>query len=356
MLLSDVMDELAARLDVIDGLRVHAFPADNVNVPQAVVTYPETLTFDETYGRGSDRLTIPVVVLVGKASDRASRDQLAAYADGSGVKSIKSAIESASYLNLASGTAKATTPDHADFATNVVDARILVAPADWTPSGFGMHLFGQENNAPIGSQDKAWTLSVHPDGIPRMAIYPDGTDNSIIGLDAGVATGFTDGTKHWLRSRFIGDLFNLGTTRVWDYFTAEYDGTLTPTWTQLGTQRLESGAVTIHNSAQPLQINGPIFPTTGKVWYAELRNAADVIVANPDFRGLPVGTTSFKDSTGKVWTLGGTAAVVSDPEASPTYTSFDSARVTGVEFDVLSVAGVEHVAATFSIDVFGNGA
>ena len=38
MNLADVMDELAARIDTIEGLRVHAFPPDNVAVPAAVVT------------------------------------------------------------------------------------------------------------------------------------------------------------------------------------------------------------------------------------------------------------------------------------------------------------------------------
>lgn len=97
MNLGDVMDEIGDRLDAIGGLRVYRYPPDNVAPPAAVVTYPETYTYDETYGRGMDRFTVPVIVMVGKVSDRASRDQLGVYLDGSGDKSIKAVVESGTY-------------------------------------------------------------------------------------------------------------------------------------------------------------------------------------------------------------------------------------------------------------------
>lgn len=93
MNLSDVMDEVANRLGAIQGLRVFAYPAESVHPPAAVVLYPETVTFDETYGRGMDRLTLPVLVVVGTPTDRSSRDRLAQYCDGSGPASVKAAVE-----------------------------------------------------------------------------------------------------------------------------------------------------------------------------------------------------------------------------------------------------------------------
>lgn len=93
MILRDVMKQVAQRLDTIGGLRVFDYPPDRVTPPAAVVSYPDELTFDATYGRGMDRLTLPVVVVVGKASDRASRDQLSAYCDGTGSRSIKAVVE-----------------------------------------------------------------------------------------------------------------------------------------------------------------------------------------------------------------------------------------------------------------------
>lgn len=94
--LAAVMDALAARLGTIAGLRVHAYPPTSLTPPAAVVSYPDTYDYDETYGRGSDRMTLPVVVVVGKVSDRSARDQLGAYLNGSGDRSVKAVLESES--------------------------------------------------------------------------------------------------------------------------------------------------------------------------------------------------------------------------------------------------------------------
>lgn len=95
--LAAVMDQLGVALETVSGLRVAPYWADRVNPPQAVVGWPDPLTYDETYGRGSDSCVVPVTVLVGKVDARTSRDALAKYADGSGVHSIKAALESAAY-------------------------------------------------------------------------------------------------------------------------------------------------------------------------------------------------------------------------------------------------------------------
>lgn len=97
MILNDVMDQLAGQLESIEGLRVHAFPATSVVSPAAVVLYPRAYTFDETYGRGADRLTLPLAVLVGRVTERTTRDILSAYLDGSGPSSIKRVVESGLY-------------------------------------------------------------------------------------------------------------------------------------------------------------------------------------------------------------------------------------------------------------------
>ncbi len=97
MNLADVMQALADRLDTISGLRVFGYPPNKITPPAVVVTYPETYTFDAAYLRGMDRLEVPVVVLVGKVSDRASRGTLGAYCDGSGASSVKAILESGTY-------------------------------------------------------------------------------------------------------------------------------------------------------------------------------------------------------------------------------------------------------------------
>jgi hypothetical protein len=97
--LEDVMDEVAARLATIEGLRVFAYPTDSVAPPAAVVSFPENITFDETYGRGMDRMTLPVVVAVGKPYARSTRPLLAAYCNGSGPASVKAALEAGDYAS-----------------------------------------------------------------------------------------------------------------------------------------------------------------------------------------------------------------------------------------------------------------
>ena len=97
MNLADVMDQVGERADTIAGLRVFRYPPPKLTPPGAWVDYPDTVEFDQTYGRGLDRMTLPFVVVVGKVSDRAAQNQLGAYCDGDGEKSIKAVLESGSY-------------------------------------------------------------------------------------------------------------------------------------------------------------------------------------------------------------------------------------------------------------------
>lgn len=90
------MDALGTALGTVTGLRVFDFPPKSAHPPFAFVDMPDSIEFDASMVRGSDRLTINVVVCVGDAVDRVTRDKIAAYAAGSGSGSIKAAIESSS--------------------------------------------------------------------------------------------------------------------------------------------------------------------------------------------------------------------------------------------------------------------
>lgn len=92
-----VMDQVAAALDTIVGLRVFAYGAKSLPPPAAMVGWPDPYTYDSTMGRGSDSLTLPVYVVVGNVSAKTARDRLGAYADGSGTKSVKVAVEAFTY-------------------------------------------------------------------------------------------------------------------------------------------------------------------------------------------------------------------------------------------------------------------
>jgi hypothetical protein len=94
MILSDVMDDVARRLETIEGLRAYEYPADKVDIPAAVVSYPGDYPVHGTYQRGGVRITLPVVAVVGRASDRAARDLLSVYVDGDGPSSFTRVLES----------------------------------------------------------------------------------------------------------------------------------------------------------------------------------------------------------------------------------------------------------------------
>lgn len=94
MKLDAVMDEVAAALGEISGLNVFAYPPGSLTPPAGYVSYPQSIDFDEAYGRGEDRFTdLPMVLLAGKVSDRAARDVVAAWAAGDGPKSVKARME-----------------------------------------------------------------------------------------------------------------------------------------------------------------------------------------------------------------------------------------------------------------------
>lgn len=86
--LNTVMDALGTALGSVTNLRVYDYQADAIAVPAAVVGLPDELTYDNTMARGTDAATFPVHLMVGKVSDRAARDKLAGYCDGTGAASV----------------------------------------------------------------------------------------------------------------------------------------------------------------------------------------------------------------------------------------------------------------------------
>lgn len=101
MNLATVMEQVGTQIATIGGLNVFDFPPDTLSPPTAWVGYPEDYTYDETYGRGWDRINnLPVIVVVGRVSDHSAKDQIGAYANGSGASSIKSVLESGNYTEF----------------------------------------------------------------------------------------------------------------------------------------------------------------------------------------------------------------------------------------------------------------
>lgn len=116
------MDAIGVRLATIPGLRVYDHPADTVAPPAAIVSLPEIVEYDSVAGRGADRTSLTITVIVGRVSDRAARDQLAAFISGTGPSSIKTAVEAgASDLDGVAHTIRATTATVQIVTINAID-------------------------------------------------------------------------------------------------------------------------------------------------------------------------------------------------------------------------------------------
>lgn len=99
MELDEVMEAVADRLGQIDRIagRVFAYPPLKVEAPAGIVSYPDAIEFDATYGRGVDMMRgLEVTIVEGKISDRDARDRMAPYVAGSGTGSVKAVLEAAS--------------------------------------------------------------------------------------------------------------------------------------------------------------------------------------------------------------------------------------------------------------------
>lgn len=90
-----VMDQIGVALATITGMRVFDFPPKSAQPPFAFVDMPERVDFDLSMQRGTDRVTFTVVVAVADVVDRAARDAICAYAEGSGATSIKAVLDAA---------------------------------------------------------------------------------------------------------------------------------------------------------------------------------------------------------------------------------------------------------------------
>jgi hypothetical protein len=92
--LTSVQDEMAVRLETIEGLRVPARGSGKVVPPAAVFLLPEEIIFDTSYRRGADGWVQEITVLVGKRDEASAWKTLHEFVAGAGPRSIKAALDS----------------------------------------------------------------------------------------------------------------------------------------------------------------------------------------------------------------------------------------------------------------------
>ncbi|UBU11606.1 hypothetical protein [Nonomuraea gerenzanensis] len=95
--LAQLREGLAVRLRTIPVLTVHPQVPESITPPVAVITPgfegEPCIRFDSTMARGADDFLFTVTLLVSMADDRSGQEELDAYLDGTGDRSIKAVIE-----------------------------------------------------------------------------------------------------------------------------------------------------------------------------------------------------------------------------------------------------------------------
>ena len=245
----------------------------------------------------------------------------------------------------------ASTPDSLVISiTGDIDFRCNVALNDWTPAANGG--IARHWNA-TGSQ-RAWDFRVNTAGTLTMVSTADGTTQRV--ATSTSATGFTDGTAHWLRFTREASTGNV------QFYTADDN----VNWAQLGSN-VSTTAGSIFNSDQPLIMgvsgSGGDFQMIGNMYYSELRDGINgTIVAQFNSNDAVATDTSFiSELTGETWTLQGNAVMVGNTNVSDiSALGYDHSLINTTEltivdnvrcFDVSTTGGVNKISSTHT---FGN--
>jgi len=219
--------------------------------------------------------------------------------------SFNRAYPSAGALEL-TGTAgsNASTPDHASLdLTTDLDIRVD-ATTTWVGTQRGLMA-----KWVVSGNQRSYLLTIETTGRLRFWRTTDGTMGTQTASNSTVAVPVTEGR---LAVRATLDADNGAGGHTVTFYTA---ATLNDTWVQLGSPVVTAGTVTNFSGTAPLEVgswsNGNSGLFTGQIHAAQLRSSiGGVIVANPDFSAQAAGTMMFVDSTGKTWTVGPSASII----------------------------------------------
>lgn len=221
------------------------------------------------------------------------------------------ATGAASYNGLVldgSSGAWASTPDIAAWtAAGVLRWVARIRASDYTRAADQV-IIGQYVNT--GNQ-RAHLFAVTTAGALRLDISSNGTTNAF--TQASSAPAFVDGTAYW-----VGVEYNTATGALTYYKAADAEAqpALWAGFTQISTHTVAAAAPFASTGA--LGIGAIDAGVTARFFGSIIRAQFiddGVTIANPDFsaNGSPLavtGASTYTDSTGKVWTLGGTASIL----------------------------------------------
>jgi Leucine-rich repeat (LRR) protein len=117
---------------------------------------------------------------------------------------------------------------------------------------------------------RSYALDLDTTGKLAFISSSGGTSGTSANTPSSVATGFTDGTGHWVRATWRNS-----DNRVQFFTSNDASSTTSPTWTQLGTDQSWSSTA-IFDSTAKLEVGsrntGTGQPFAGLVYRAQVRN------------------------------------------------------------------------------------
>lgn len=229
---------------------------------------------------------------------------------------LRISVDGAQPALLLDGAGWASTPDHASFDVTDVDLRIRCQPDAWASGTVwtnGARTFTNVQYliakwVTAGNQ-RSVALSVAGAGWPSIAWSADGTlanggnrwFSELVAAQRPIWLGVTVDTDDGAGNNVVS---------LWrsDDVTPPADIT---TWDLLETATT-AGTTSVFGGSGEVQIGAiaGALPFRGRVFAAEIRSSINgTIVANPNFSAATPGAATVTDSTGKVWTLQGTAKI-----------------------------------------------
>lgn len=220
------------------------------------------------------------------------------------------------YLNLPGASGDyASTPDSAALdITGDIEIIVYAAADDWTPASASMVFIAKSTNT--GNQRSYRLRLTQTTGTLAVITSVDGAA-TIVSIST-VATGFVDGTGHWVRATVDVDNGAGGNTVT--FYTsddAEDTAIASISWTQLGAAVVNAGTTSIFSSSAELTIGahtaGTLSVFDGKIYVAYIYNGiGGTLAALFDARTTPTGATSILSTTGETYTVQGAASITGD--------------------------------------------
>ena len=213
------------------------------------------------------------------------------------------------YLNGVSGN-YFSTPDSAtaDFTTSL-EIITRVSLSDWS-GAVTQAIVGKWTG--VGNQ-KSFAFEFLTNGRPNFGFTTDGSTDQ--NRQATTTPPLVDGTVYWIRCTFTGDNGAAGHD-VSFYYQADTGRNTPPSsgWTQIGTTVTTAGTRSLFvGTALPafgaIQ-SGGVEMISGRVFYGELRATVGGTAALLFDPSAYASGTTFTASTGEVWTLNGGANIV----------------------------------------------